>query len=126
MHDNRRSRLVLGVLLIAAIAVITLDFKDGGASPVRRVGATVFGPVERVTHDVTNPVASLFDSVTGGSSEQGTIAALQRQNADFGFFRQMPYQPRTCIISDSCSFEISNPGMASPSSSLASSSLTGS
>ncbi|MBV9204232.1 MAG: rod shape-determining protein MreC [Actinobacteria bacterium] len=82
MHDNRRSRLVLGVLLIAAIAVITLDFKDGGASPVRRVGAAVFGPVERVTHDVTNPVAGLFDSVTGGSSEQGTIAALQRQNAE--------------------------------------------
>ena len=82
MHDNRRSRLVLGVLLIAAIAVITLDFKDGGASPVRRVGAAVFGPVERVTHDVTNPVATLFDSVTGGPSEQGTIATLQRENAE--------------------------------------------
>ena len=82
MHDNRRSRLVLGVLLIVAIALITLDFRDGGASPVRSVGADIFGPVERVTHDVTDPVASLFDSVTAGPSAQGTIATLQRQNAE--------------------------------------------
>jgi rod shape-determining protein MreC len=81
VHDNRRTRLVLGVLLLAAIVLITLDFRDGGASPVRRVGADVFGPVERVTHDVTDPVASLFDSITGGPSAQSTIASLQRQNA---------------------------------------------
>jgi len=81
VHDNRRTRLVLGVLLIAAVALITLDFKDGGASPARSVGADIFGPIERVTHDVTNPVASLFDSITGGPSAQSTIATLQRQNA---------------------------------------------
>jgi rod shape-determining protein MreC len=82
VHDNRRTRLVLGVLLIVAIILITLDFKDGGASPVRRVGAGIFGPIERVTHDVTDPVASLFDSITGGPSAQGTIATLQQQNAE--------------------------------------------
>jgi rod shape-determining protein MreC len=82
VHDNRRTRLVLGVLLIAAIILITLDFRDGGASPVRNVGADIFGPVERVTHDVTDPVASLFDSITGGPSAQNTIATLQQQNAE--------------------------------------------
>ena len=82
MHDNRRTRLVLGVLLIVAIALITLDFRDGGASPARSVGADIFGPIERVTHDVTDPVASVFDSITGGPSAQGTIATLQRQNAE--------------------------------------------
>jgi rod shape-determining protein MreC len=81
VHDNRRTRLVLGVLLIIAIALITLDFRDGGASPVRGWGAAIFGPIERVTHDVTDPVASLFDSITGGPSAQGTITDLQRQNA---------------------------------------------
>ena len=81
MHDSRRTRLVLGVLLIVAIALITLDFRDGGASPARNVGADVFGPIERVTHDMTNPVASLFDSVTGGPSAQSTIANLQQENA---------------------------------------------
>jgi rod shape-determining protein MreC len=81
VHDSRRTRLVLGVLLIVAIALITLDFRDGGASPARNVGADIFGPVERITHDVTDPVASLFDSITGGPSAQGTIANLQQENA---------------------------------------------
>ncbi len=82
MHDSRRTRLVLAVLLVAAIALITLDFRDGGASPARRVGADVFGPIERVAHDVTSPVASFFDSITGGGSSQGEIASLQRENAE--------------------------------------------
>jgi rod shape-determining protein MreC len=82
VHDGRRTRLVLGVLLLIAIALITLDFRDGGASPARNVGADIFGPIERVTHDVTDPVASLFDSITGGPSAQGTIANLQRENAE--------------------------------------------
>jgi rod shape-determining protein MreC len=81
VRDSRRTRLVLGVLLIIAIALITLDFRDGGASPARNVGADIFGPIERVTHDVTDPVASLFDSLTGGPSAQSTIANLQRENA---------------------------------------------
>ena len=82
MHDSRRTRVVLGVLLIIAIALITLDFRDGGASPARNAGADIFGPIERVTHDVTNPVASLFDSITGGPSAQNTIANLQQENAE--------------------------------------------
>jgi rod shape-determining protein MreC len=82
VHNNRRTRLVLGVLLLVAIILITLDFRDGGASPARNVGADVFGPIERVTHDVTDPVASVFDSITGGPSTQNTIATLQRQDAE--------------------------------------------
>ncbi len=82
MRDNRRTRLILGVLLIVAIVLITLDFRDGGASPTRRVGADIFGPVERITHDVTNPVARAFDSITGGPSAQSTIATLQQENAE--------------------------------------------
>jgi rod shape-determining protein MreC len=81
VQDSRRTRLVLGVLLLIALALITLDFRDGGASPVRNVGADIFGPIERVTHDITNPVSSLFDSITGGPSAQGTIASLQRENS---------------------------------------------
>jgi rod shape-determining protein MreC len=81
LHDTRRVRLVLGVLLIAAVALITVDFRGGGTSPVRGVGASVFGPVERVASDVTSPIASLFDSVTGGPSANSKIAALQAANA---------------------------------------------
>ncbi len=81
MHDTRRVRLVLGVLLIAAVALITVDFRDGGSSPVRGAGAGFFGPVERVTSDVTSPISSLFDWVTSGPSADSKIAALQGANA---------------------------------------------
>jgi rod shape-determining protein MreC len=81
VRDSRRTRLVLGVLLITAIALITFDFRDGGAPGARSVGAAIFGPLERVTHDVTSPVSSLFDSITGGGSAHATIASLQQQNA---------------------------------------------
>ena len=81
MHDSRRTRLVLTVLVIIALGLITLDFRDGGTSPPRSVGADIFGPIERVTHDVTDPISSLFDSVKGGPSQQSTIANLQRENA---------------------------------------------
>jgi rod shape-determining protein MreC len=80
VHDSRRTRIVLGVLLIAAVALITLDFR-GSASPVRNVGADIFGPIEQIGHDVSDPVTSLFDSITGGPSSQSTIANLQRENA---------------------------------------------
>ncbi len=80
MQDNRRSRVVLGVLVLIALALITLDFRDGGASPVRNVGSDIFGPIERVLHDVTDPVSSLFDSITGGPAAQNTIANLQQEN----------------------------------------------
>ncbi len=49
MHDSRRTRLVLSVLLIAALALITLDYRDGSSGPLRSLnsfGDTVFGPVE--------------------------------------------------------------------------------
>ena len=81
MHDTRRVRLVLGVLLIAAVALITVDFRDGGSSPVRGAGAGFFGPVERVTSDVTSPISRVFNWVTGGPSADSKIAALQAANA---------------------------------------------
>lgn len=82
MHDSRRTRLVLSVLIVAAIALITLDFRDGGTSSARGIGADIFGPVERFAHTVTSPVTTLFDSVTGAPSDQSKISDLQRQNAE--------------------------------------------
>jgi rod shape-determining protein MreC len=81
LHDSRRVRLVLAAALIAAVALITVDFRDGGSSPLRHVGASIFGPAERVTSDVTSPVSSLFDWVTGGPSADSKIATLQAANA---------------------------------------------
>ncbi len=50
MRDTRRTRLVLGVLLIAAITLISLDYTSGSSWPlhgIRQIAGTVFGGAER-------------------------------------------------------------------------------
>jgi rod shape-determining protein MreC len=65
-------------LLIVAITLITLDYRSGGNSPLRGVGADVFGPMEKGAGYVTRPVTGAFDAVTGDDS--GQITTLQTQN----------------------------------------------
>jgi rod shape-determining protein MreC len=79
VHDTRRTRLVLTVLLIGALAMITIDYRGGGGPlrPLSSLGSAVFGPVERAASAVTRPAA---DFVTGSGSG-AKVSDLQRQNA---------------------------------------------
>ena len=82
MHDTRRTRLVLGVLLAAALALITIDFRGGATSPVRGLrstGGAVFGTVEGAASVVSRPFRAFADGLTGGGGSQAQVAALQRQ-----------------------------------------------
>ena len=82
MHDTRRTRLVLGVLLAAALALITIDYRGGVADPLRglrSVGGAVFGSAENVASLVTRPAAAVADGVTGNAGSQARVDALQRQ-----------------------------------------------
>jgi len=85
VHDSRRTRLILAVLLAAALALITVDSRGGvtgGGGPVgglRGIGGAVFGSAESLVGSVARPVAGLFDNVTGAPAQQQKIAALQRQ-----------------------------------------------
>ena len=78
MTGGRGTRPVLIVLLVAAIALITLDFRDAGSSPAHTIGADVFGPVERTASAVASPFESLFRTASGKDSSE--IASLQKQN----------------------------------------------
>jgi rod shape-determining protein MreC len=85
VHDSRRTRLVLSVLLLAALALITVDYKDSGAGPLRDLnsfGGAVFGPIENIAGDVTRPAAQLVDGVKGAPSASAKISALEAQNAE--------------------------------------------
>ena len=82
MHDSRRTRLILGVLLVAALALITVDSRGGTRGPIRGMrgfGGAVFGTAESVAGSVTRPVAGFFDNVTDAPASQQKIEALQRQ-----------------------------------------------
>jgi rod shape-determining protein MreC len=70
--ETRWTRAVLIVLLVAAIALITVDFAGGGNSGAHGIGGRVFGPVESLAGKVTG----LFSS--GGDS--GEVTRLQKQN----------------------------------------------
>ena len=74
MHEARRTRPVLIVLLIVAIALITLDFRDSGSSPAHSIGSTVFGPVEHLAGDVASPFAGMYHAVSGNQGSE--IASL--------------------------------------------------
>ena len=80
MHDSRRTRAVLGVLLVLALALITFDYRDGSSGPVRSLqqfGGSVFGSLERGVSVMTEPVVGFFGQ--GGGSDNGQVAALQQQ-----------------------------------------------
>jgi rod shape-determining protein MreC len=82
VHDTRRTRLVLAALLIAALALITVDARNSTSGPVRGLrafGGLLFGSAESVASGVTQPVAAFFDNVGSAAHSQATISALQRQ-----------------------------------------------
>ena len=82
MHDTRRTRALLGVLLVAALALITLDYRDGSSGPVhslQQFGGAVFGSVERATSVVTGPIAGFFDRGSGSGSTSPKAAALEQE-----------------------------------------------
>ncbi len=72
MLEARRTRVVLIGLLVVAIALITIDFRDGGGSSAHGVGGRLFAPVEHVAGDVTGGLR--------GAAGGGEVASLQRQN----------------------------------------------
>ena len=79
MHDSRRTRAVLGVLLVLALALITFDYRDGSSGPVRSLqqfGGAVFGSLERGVSVVTEPVVGFFGR---GGSDNSQVTALQQQ-----------------------------------------------
>jgi rod shape-determining protein MreC len=72
--------VVLGVLVIAALALVTFDAR--GASPaasLRSAGSGVFGRAESAAAAIGSPFARLYDAFTSGPAAQSRIAALQRQ-----------------------------------------------
>jgi rod shape-determining protein MreC len=82
MHDTRRTRFVLSILLIAALALITLDYRDGSAAPLRglrQFGGSVFGGAEGGFAAVAQPVVGLFGGSAASSAAGTQVAALESQ-----------------------------------------------
>ena len=81
MRDTRRTRLLLSVALVAALALIAISYQNKSSSLItaaRGIAGSVFGSAERAVASVTGPVGRFFG---GGAAGQGSAgqAAMQRQ-----------------------------------------------
>jgi rod shape-determining protein MreC len=87
MRDTRRTRLVLGVLLLTGFVLITIDAhgaKPGADDPLsraRHAAAAVFGPAEREASAATRSGGSVFDGWGHSASDEARIKSLQAQVA---------------------------------------------
>ena len=82
MRDNRRARLILAMLLLTAFTLITLDYRSGGGGPLRRLGNSVFGPIENAVAAVVHPIGSFFAGLGHLNSYKSDNAKLKAQNED--------------------------------------------
>jgi rod shape-determining protein MreC len=84
VNDTRRTRAVLGVLLLVSLAMITVDYRGGDHSPLsalRGFGEAIFGPIEHGATAVVSPVAGAFHTFTGAPGAHRRITRLERENA---------------------------------------------
>ncbi|MEV0588671.1 rod shape-determining protein MreC [Nonomuraea sp. NPDC050310] len=84
MRDTRRARLILGLLLTAALVILTVDHRAGDGSPLgplRGIGASVFGTAQQVGSSVTRPIGSFFSALVDAPSAQERIKRLEAENA---------------------------------------------
>jgi rod shape-determining protein MreC len=83
VNDTRRTRAVLGVLLLISLAMITVDYRGGDNSPLsalRGFGEAIFGPIEQGATAVVRPVAGAVHTFTGAPGAHRKISRLEREN----------------------------------------------
>ncbi|MEY9933329.1 rod shape-determining protein MreC [Catenulispora sp. GP43] len=84
MRDDKRTRLLLAVLLAAAFAMITVDARGGSRSPLqplRAGGEAVFGPVADTVSAAERPVGDFVHGLGHSKQDKKEIAQLKAQNA---------------------------------------------
>jgi rod shape-determining protein MreC len=83
VRDTRRTRLLLSIALIAALALIAVDYQHGSSpvlKTVKHAAGSVFGAVESAVSFVTGPITSFVGGGLAGSSG-GQVAVLKRELA---------------------------------------------
>lgn len=79
---NDNARRVLGLLILAALTVITLDARgDSPLDPVRSAVGSIIGPVENATATATRPFADVIGSFQTNKSLRGDVATLAAENS---------------------------------------------
>ncbi|MFI6291627.1 rod shape-determining protein MreC [Nonomuraea sp. NPDC050790] len=84
MKDTRRARLILGLLLTAALVFVTVDHRTGDGSPftaLRSAGSWAFGTAEQAATTLASPVTGLVQALANAPGAQADIERLKADNA---------------------------------------------
>src|SRR3712207_173508 len=84
MPERRRGRSLVAALVLIALILVTLDYREGGSGPigaVQRGALAVFGPVAEGFGTVVRPVGGFFSAIGELGSLRDSNAALQQENA---------------------------------------------
>jgi len=81
MRDTRRTRAILGVLLLTSLTLVVLSLR-GSADGARDGAGGIFGPVENAAAAVVRPVRDFIGSISSLGSKDQQIADLQKRNDD--------------------------------------------
>jgi rod shape-determining protein MreC len=79
MRDNRRTRTVLGLLLLVSLTLVVLSLRGGGDG-ARDTANGIFGPVENAASAVVRPISDFLGSITSLGTKDQQIDELQRRN----------------------------------------------
>ncbi|MEU8381468.1 rod shape-determining protein MreC [Streptosporangium sp. NPDC048865] len=83
MKDTRRARVNLGLLLAAALVLVTIDHRSVTESPfgpLRTAGTTLFGAAESAGAGLVRPVGEFFETMAEAPSARVRIERLRAEN----------------------------------------------
>lgn len=77
-----RSRLTVGLLLLASLTLITIDLRsDSSLDGLRKLASGLVSPIQSVARGVVNPVAGFFDNVGRMWSATSNVDRLEQENS---------------------------------------------
>ena len=80
---SRRPRLTIGLLVLASITIITLDYRGdahGAIASIKRSAADAFSPVQRGADAVFRPVGNFIVGAANGGELEQENARLRAEN----------------------------------------------
>ncbi|HUW78363.1 MAG TPA: rod shape-determining protein MreC [Candidatus Nanopelagicaceae bacterium] len=81
-RDTRRSRFVLGLLIVISLLLITFDLRSGSAlKGPRSIANSIVSPLQRAATAVSTPVGNFFSDISSLGSAHQKIRNLQTQNS---------------------------------------------
>jgi rod shape-determining protein MreC len=82
-RDTRRSRFVLGFLIVISLLLITFDLRSGSAlKGPRSIANSVIAPLQRAATTITTPIGNFISEIGSLGSTHQQIQDLQKQNAE--------------------------------------------